>query len=119
MVVARFGSESGKAMTAGNNIGAKSRDFAPSDFALVCRQGGGNLRLLGGGAVTAHYRRLGDAGLAQGITHRDRIGRTRDRTARRDQIRDPHEIGSDHVTDDHAVGMRVRDVVEAKLAAVV
>src|SRR5260221_373125 len=47
----------------------------------VRRQRGRDLRLLGGGAVTARDRRSCDASLPQGIAHRDRGGRAADRAA--------------------------------------
>ena len=55
----------------------------PWDHAPVRRQRGLDFRLLRGGAVTADDRRSGDAGFAQSITDRRRVGRAADRAARR------------------------------------
>ena len=65
----------------------------PWDHALVRRQRGLDFRLLRGGAVTADDRRSGDAGFAQSITDRRRVGRAADRAARRRLLQAAPRLG--------------------------
>src|SRR6476659_994244 len=91
----------------------------PWDHGLVRRQSRLDFRLLRGGGLTPDDRRTGDAYFAQSITDRRRVGRAADRAARRNQVRDPHQVRPDHVADDHAVGMRIWNIVEVDLDRVV
>ena len=69
--------------------------------------------------MTARDRGVGDAVFLERFADGERTGIALDRSARRQDIRDVHDIGLDHVRYDHAVGVRIRDVVEANLLAIV
>src|SRR5262245_66356167 len=75
-----------------------------------------NVRLLGGGAVAAGDGRAGDAVFLRRLADRERAGITVDLPTRRQDVGDEHDIGADHVAEDHAVGVRVGDGVEASLS---
>src|SRR5262249_7124717 len=87
--------------------------------ALVRREGGRDVRLLGGRAVASGNRRAGDVVLTQGIPYGDRSGITTNRAAGRDQVGNPQDVVLDHVGQDKAVHVRIRDVVEVDLGRVV
>src|SRR5882757_4819647 len=99
--------------------GALAIPIAASAACQIHSERRSDLGLLDGRAVAAGDGRAGDGVFLQRRADGERAGVALDRPARRQDIGDPDDIRLGHMAQDHALGMRIDDVVKMDLLAIV